>query len=262
MRPLGIIPSYATEAGDLELLDRCLRSLRASEGYNLDILVVDDHSPLGDWTCEVADDCGAAYHQQEENGGFSRAVNVGLRKARDEGRDAILINADIEMMGKPWLDLMVSQECLGGSGGLASVVGALLLYPLGGMVQHAGIYFSLLTRSFDHLYRYAPPSLKQVRTPTTCPVTGALQFIRHECLVDVGIYDERFRMGMEDVDYCIRAFKSGHECVYQPKVKAWHAESVFRARPSDKLREWQERSLIEFIVKWREQSFAGLVPML
>jgi GT2 family glycosyltransferase len=266
-KPLAIVPSYPTQTPDLELLDECLKSLRESAGDGLDILLVDDASPdvqLQGASAQVAKSYDADVHINEENSGFSASVNVGLQRALDEGRDAILVNADLSIMPpyRDWLGYMVNQQGLA-TDGPAWVVGGLLCYP-SGLIQHGGIYFSLLNRQFDHLWRFAPMNLPIAQEPTTCPVTGALQFIRHEALVQVGIYDESFRMGYEDVDFCIRVFLAKHECVYQPKVRAWHHESVFRGRWSEneKLARWQGESFVRLMEKYRDQSFAGLVPFL
>lgn len=262
MNPLAIIPSYPTSGADLEVLEACLKSLRAVEGDRLDILVVDDGSPDGQLratTVTVAAEYDADTHMKKTNDGFSATVNVGLRRALTEGRDAILVNADLEAK-RPFLNHMLNQQRLHGEGP-AWVVGGLLTFP-SGLIQHAGIYFSLLTREFNHLWKYAPANLPAALQPRACPVTGAFQLIRHEALTTVGLYDETFRMGYEDVDYCIRVFLADNECVYQPRVKALHHESMFRGRQSEKLDRWHEESMLNLWKKWHGQNFAGLVPSL
>lgn len=261
MKPLTVIPVYATKGQDVEMLDDCLDSLRRTTGEATDVWVIDDASPDEDLAAAVsalALRYDGTYMRQEENGGFSRTVNVGLRHARDNGRDAILVNSDIQFLKPGWLELMQQQECLA-SGGLASVVGGMLQFGQG-IIQHGGIYFSLLTRSFDHFWKFAPVNLPAAQIAKTLPVTAALQFIRHEALTTVGVYDERFRMGFEDVDYCIRTFLAGRECVYQPKVRAIHHESMFRGNASDKVKRWEHESLIALFVKYADQNFSALVP--
>jgi GT2 family glycosyltransferase len=260
---LAIIPTYCTRGGDIEMLDATLRSLRAkTPDDRLDIVVVDDGSPesLRGAVAATTANYGAEFAQQEENQGFSTTVNVGLNMALEAGQDAVLVNADIEIITDGWLDRFQATEGLAVEGP-AAVVGALLFYPAG-LIQHGGIYMSLLTREFNHLWRYAPMNLPAALKPATCPVTGALQFIRHETLVEVGTYDERFKMSYEDVDYCFRVFKAGMECVYQPRVKAWHHESVFRGRRSEKLDHMHAESFRVLIDKWGDQNFAGLVPFI
>lgn len=262
MTVLAVIPTYVREPSDVKVLEACLRSLRATtEQDELDVLVVDDGSPpaqLLDQIAELARDLECDLHRKEENSGFSSTVNVGLQQALDTGRDALLVNADVEFIDPGWLAAARDQQRLHGDG-LASVVGARLLYP-SGLIQHGGIFYSLLERAWGHLYQYGPANLPEALQPRACPVTGALQFIRHECLEGVGLYDEAFQMGFEDVDYCIRVFQAGRECVYQPIVCAYHYESLFRGRASQKVADWEARSWTYFTEKHGRTSFAPFFP--
>lgn len=252
MRPLAIVPTYLSSPEDLEVVTECLESLRrTAPAETLDVLAVDDCSPETvqvDALESVSLKLAFELVRKEENTGFSSTVNVGLRRALEAGQDAVLVNADLEFIQPGWVEVMQAQRCLR-TDGLASVVGGLLLYP-SGLIQHAGIYFSVLHRHFDHIFKYAPMSLPEAQSPNSCPVTGALQFIRHECLTTVGVYDEEFKMGWEDVDYCLRTVFSGRECVYQPAIKAWHHESLFRGRGSEKVERWQNESWKRMMEKW------------
>ena len=260
MTALAIIPAYLTEPSDLEMLFACIGSLRTTEP-ELDCLVVDDGSPAGALVDEVEAASGRLkfeLHRKPENTGFSKTVNVGLRRCLAERRDAVLVNADIVFEAPGWLAVMEQQPSKDAEGP-AWVVGARLLYP-NGLIQHAGIFYSLLHTAFDHRFRYAPRDLPEALQAFRCPVTGALAFIRYVALDTVGLYDEDFLMGWEDVDYALRVFQAGGECIYQPRVWAFHHESVFRGRPSPKLADWQAKSYIYFMRKWARTSFAEWLP--
>lgn len=242
MSALVVIPVYLREPRDLEVTLQTIESVRVTEP-DVEILVVDDCSPataLLDALASYTVKHGFTLHRKPENTGFSKTVNIGLGQALDWDKDAILLNADITCLEPGWVKLM--QDQLDTKGRPASIVGALLLYP-NGLIQHGGIYFSLLTRSFDHRYRFGPGELPEAAQTALCPVTGAFQFVRHECLEAVGLYDEDFQMGYEDVDFCLRVFESGRECIYQPRVRAVHHESLFRGRADEKLDDWQSESL-------------------
>jgi len=203
---------------------------------------------------------GGEFVAKPRNEGYSKTINVGLRRALNEGRDAITVNADIEFRTTTWLDLMLKQKSEQGDR-LAGIVGGLLLYP-NNLIQHAGIFFSLLYREWDHIYRYAPCDLPEAKVARTCPVTGALQFIRHSVLDSVGLYDELFKLGWEDVDFCVRAWQAGEAIVMQPMIWAIHHESFFRGNPSPKNQKWQAESWARFVEKHGSTSFAELVPSL
>lgn len=259
MRPLLIIPTFLREPRDLDITVVTLESLRSTEP-DAPLLVVDDCSPsqeLVDAMESYSERLKFEVHRKPENSGFSKTVNIGLGRALDAGRDAVLVNADIEFFDEGWLQRMVDQQDT--QGRPASVVGALLLYPMG-LIQHAGIFFSFLTRSFDHRYRFAPGELPEAQVACVCPVTGALQFIRHECLESIGIYDEAFSMAFEDVDYCLRVFDSDRDCIYTPKVRAVHHESLFRGRADAKLNDWQNESWGRLMEKHRQTNMARWIP--
>lgn len=263
MKPLAIIPTYLTEEGDVQVAATAISSLRETVGDACDVLVIDDGSPHAEFSeglAAIAMTFDCETNLRKVNVGFSQTVNIGLRQALQEGRDAILVNADIEFTTKTWLDLMLKQRAMDGER-MASIVGARLIYP-NGLLQHCGIYFSLLGRTFGHSHQHAPANLPEALHARECPVTGALQFIRHECLEGIGVYDEDFSMGFEDVDYCIRTWQSGRSIVYQPGVEAIHHESYFRGRQNEKVARWQAASWLHFARKHANTSFAEFVPSL
>jgi GT2 family glycosyltransferase len=257
--PLAVVPVYLRTPADLDVLLRCLVSL-AQTAPDAGVLVVDDHSPerdLVDLLGVACGELGAELVRQPANAGFATTVNVGLRRALAEGRDAVLVNADIEFTHAHWLEAMVQRTDT--TGGPAAVVGARLLYP-NGLLQHAGVYFSLAHRGFAHRFALGPGDLPEALAPCVCPVTGALQLIRHECLAEVGLYDERFFMGWEDVDYCLRVFAAGRECVYEPAACAVHAESLFRSRSASGQEDWERRSIGLLLHKHAAADLSAFVP--
>lgn len=258
-KALVVIPTYLTKPEDLNATLDALRSIRDTQD-RVDVLCVDDGSPDKDLVAKLeANDFEVEVHKKEENSGFSKTVNIGLQRALDNGQHAVLMNADVEIQTPGWLREFIG--CTDQNYNPAAVVGALLLFP-NGTIQHGGIYFSNLTRTFDHLYKYGPGNLPEALEKRVCPVTGALQFIRHNTLEKVGLYDEEFYMGWEDVDYCLRVFLSGRQCVFTPNVRAFHFEMMFRGEASDKIKDWQGRSFYRLCEKYEGQSFAGLVPFV
>lgn len=192
---LAVVPVDLRTADDLEVVLRCLVSLRQT-APQVDVLVVDDCSPEPDLVDLLEISTAAALdvevHRRRVSGGFSRAVNVGLRRALDDGRDAVLVHSDLEFNWAGWLEPMLARTDT--TDALAAVVGARLLYP-NGLLQHAGVYYSKLDRRWWQRFAFGPGDLPEALDPYRCPVSGALQLIRHECLAAVGLYDESFRQG-------------------------------------------------------------------
>jgi GT2 family glycosyltransferase len=257
--PLCVIPAYLRTPGDLDLLVKCLVSLWVT-APEASVLVVDDGSPSRELLEPLAaalDELGYELIAKPENEGFSRTVNVGLRRALELGRDAVLVNADIEFIDAGWLDRM--RERTDTSGRPAAVVGARLLYA-NGTIQHAGVFLSLLNRDWMHRYQYGPNDLPEALVACRCPVTAALQLIRHETLEAVGLYDEGYRMCFEDVDYCLRVFEAGLECIYEPSVRAFHLEKYFRGKPSERVKQWTLDSTERMKLLWGHKDLSRWVP--
>jgi GT2 family glycosyltransferase len=257
--PLAIVPSFLRTAGDLDALLRCLVSMQATAPH-MPALIVDDHSPSESLAASArvaAGELGMGFLRAEENRGFAANVNTGLRIARDEGLDALLVNADLELAFPGWLEALQARTDT--QGRPAAVAGARLLFA-GGLIQHAGIYFSVLHRDFFHRFRYGPADLPEALVPTRCPVTAALQLIRHETLEAVGLYDEEFGLGYEDVDFCLRVFESGRECVYEPAAVARHPEKTFRGRPDARISALHERSVARMWSKHAGTDLSRWIP--
>jgi GT2 family glycosyltransferase len=258
---LAVVPTYIRTPKDLEVALVSLVSLRAT-APDLELLVVDDGSPAPELVDDLERECERLQfrlHRKAANSGFSSTINVGLAEALDRGMDGLLVNADIDFRHPGWLERMVAQQ--GQDGSLAPVVGARLLYP-NGLIQHGGIFFSLLSRCFGHIHQYAPHDLPEAQYARTCPVTGALQLIRHDALASIGLYDEDFRLGWEDVDYCLRVFLAGGACVMQPAACAVHHESLFRGQATPRIIEWQTQSWAHFLHKHRRTPLAVFVPSI
>jgi GT2 family glycosyltransferase len=250
--PLLVIPVYLNDKKHLDVFKTCIDTLRKTT--DAELLCCDDFSPSKNLLAEAMQHTenfkDIEWHCNQENSGFAKTVNVGLRKGLEEKRDIVLINADIEFFEIGWLEKMGNSK--------SDLIGALLLYP-NQLIQHAGIYFSILTRTFNHKYLFCPPTTPQALVPAKCPVTGALQYIKYDTMREVGIYDEEFFMGYEDVDYNIRVLFNGGECLYNPEVKAIHYESLIRAGQQTKK---QQESLLYMMTKYQNKDFSGFVPTM
>lgn len=263
-KALVVIPSFLRDESDLETTMTAVESVRKTAGKGIEILVVDDGSPAPDLVAEMIAQCSrleSEVHQKQTNSGFSKTVNIGLRRALQNGQDAILMNADVEIMTDGWYRKFKATK--DEQGDPAAVVGALLVFE-DHTIQHAGIYFSLLTRTFDHRFKFGPMNLPEALKFAVVPVTGAFQYIRASTLEKVGLYDEQFFMGWEDVDYCLRVGLAGEQCIYNPNVRAYHYEMKFRGRgrSNEKLIEWQAKSFLYLCEKYEDESFGALVPTI
>ena len=53
-------------------------------------------------------------------------------------------------------------------------------------------------------------------------LTGCIQVISREVIEKVGLYDEKYFLYMEDVDFCYRVMKHNYKLLYVPESKIYH----------------------------------------
>ena len=131
------------------------------------------------------------------------------------------------------------------------IVGARLLYP-DGRIQHAGTYRNLgAPQWFDHRFRFKPAWHGPALVPADAlAVTGACMYVRRDLIDRVGAMDDRYSMGYEDVDWCLRAWEAGWRVGYDPTAVLTHLESVTRGTQlGARERESQER----FWARWGDR---------
>jgi GT2 family glycosyltransferase len=257
-RPLCIVGAYLATDADADAMLRCLVSLWSTQA-DVDVLVVDDGSPAGELLTPLAAAAGElgfellAGHGVE---GHAATVNLGLRRALKEGRDAVLLAPDVEFTSATWLDAL--QARTDGAGRPAAVVGARLLYPSGD-IQHAGRIFSQLTRKWAHRFQHGPGDLPEALVPCRCPVGGGLMLIRHATLATVGLFDEAFGLGGQDLDYCLRVFGAGLECIYEPTAVAVRHDRLGGEHLTERRHALGRRSRARLLEKWGAEDLSPFV---
>lgn len=91
------------------------------------------------------------------------------------------------------------------------------------------------------------------RTPRAVDyVIGACQIIRREAFKQIGLLDEHFFYGPEDVDYCIRMWRNGWRVMYAPDAVVIHNEQrLTKQRVFSKLSLIHASNLARFFFKYR-----------
>lgn len=208
------------------MLTETLRSIKEHEPTLLqNTFIVDDGSPIkdkGTILTNVALDWGCKVYFKASNSGYSQTVNRGIALCRMKKCDFVVtLNSDCEITS-PFKS--IAQRTFEADP-LISVIGGTLYYP-SGKIQSAG---QLITKEHveEHFKnQYAKEDIRSTRPAYVHSVTGAMQIFK----LDAGLYDERFRMAYEDVEFCIRQWQQGKRVFYQPHIKAIHREGATRGR--------------------------------
>ncbi|MGH2905078.1 MAG: glycosyltransferase family 2 protein [Solirubrobacteraceae bacterium] len=201
-----------------EHLVRCLEHLARQAPHEL--VVVDNGSTDG--SREMLSDHRDMNLVNLENPGFGAANNVGARLSR--GRYLLLVNSDCELQDDA---LRILAQVLAVNPRVG-IVGPLLRQPNGRIQRSAGRAPNLVTEALNKtmLHRviryYTYGSWNHTDDRGVDWVCGACMMIRREVFENVGGFDERFFMFMEDVDLCKRVRDAGYEVRFTAQAAAVH----------------------------------------
>lgn len=139
--------------------------------------------------------------------GFSKDNNRLMKIA--EGKYFVLLNDDCYVT-EGWLEKIITVAESDQSIGL---VGARLHWP-DGQPQNSGVYFRY---SDDNHYLGAVDNPLDRASEVDC-VFFALVLIKRAVIEKVGYLDERFTIGLEDMDFCLRSKDAGFRIVVSDTV--------------------------------------------
>jgi glycosyltransferase involved in cell wall biosynthesis len=190
-------------------VDRCLRSLAHQTGdVRLEVIVVDDGST--DATSDVAHAHGVTVVRHDYNRGLAAARNSGIRAASAP----IVAFLDDDCEPEPqWAWRLIegySHAVVGVGGAVEPQTPASFM---AGYLERHNPLAPLeidLARSNSLPYRFYL-YLRQLWTKQqrhgkrdVYSLVGANMSFRRQALLDIGLFDERFRFGAEELDLCMR----------------------------------------------------------
>lgn len=158
---------------------------------------------------------------------FARLVNRGAAHAR--GEYIVLLNNDVEALAEGWLASLLDPLADPDVG----VVGSTLLYP-SGRVQHCGVALAdgVPVHAFaGRRENDLPLDVRTVPGERTA-VTGACMAVRTTLWRQLGGMADALATNYNDVDFCLRARRSGARIACTPDARLVHHESESRGRLS------------------------------
>ena len=162
----------------------------------------------------------------------------------------LFLNNDIEAYETGWIDLLATQAMRPDVG----AVGARLLYP-DRRLQHCGVVIGM-GGAADHVLAgldEGQPGYLHMATSTreVAAVTGACLATRRSVFEALGGFDDALGVDLNDIDYCLRAQRSGLKVLYEANVELIHHESPSRGFAGG------ARDIIKFIERWRASILSG-----
>lgn len=246
----------------VEFLEPCIASLFERTDYpNSEIIIVDNQSTDPDLFAYYDRLLATAprrvrilYYPQDFN--FSAMCNLGAREATAEY--LLFLNNDTQALHPEWLARMMAHAQRPEIG----IVGARLVFPETGKLQHAGIVLGLRGVA-GHVFGMVadlktPGYMNRAQVEQNySAVTGACQLVRKELFDRIGGFDEQdLKVLYSDIDLCLKIGREGYKTVWTPFATLVHHESVSLATGFTDLERLgreasrQKREQATFIARW------------
>lgn len=212
-----------------EILKRCVDSIITKSSYaNYEIIIIDNGSSeklTVDYMNELRKSNCITVLEYPHEFNYPLVNNMGAAAA--SGSYLIFLNDDTEVISNDWIEALL-ENCQMPEVG---AVGAYLLFP-NHLIQHAGIVVGM-RGSASHSFYKSDPNQQLYLNLTDCvrevsAVTAACLMIRTDYFNKAGGFDPAFRLGLNDVDLCLRLIKMGLTNIYTPHARLIHHESFTR----------------------------------
>ncbi len=241
-----IVPTF----NNLELTKKCFAALYQTTKFgSFKLIAIDNGSTDG--TKDYLEDLSTFHENFDyiingENLGFAKANNQGIERS---GSEYLLFLSDDCEPTSGWLDKLLLEAKKHKDAG---IIGALLLYPNSSLIQHCGVQVGLSDGKKLFYYKNRYRKLENVpeariNGEEEC-VTAACMFVRQKLIDEIGAFDEEFKNGYVDIDFCLRAKKAGYKIRYCGESVVYHHESQTEGR-DDK----NEENYSRLINKWGDE---------
>lgn len=210
-------------------LEQAIHSILERTEYDPYEIIVVDNDSRDPEAVRFLDSLGPPCRVLRSPGVFNFSALNNMAAQHAKGEQLLLLNNDVEVHRPDWLSALLEHAQRPDVG----AVGAKLLYP-DGRIQHAGVIVGL-GGAAGHAFRFWPGQPTQSpRLPdllrNCSAVTAACMMIPRAVFEQVGGFDERLRVVLNDVDLCLRIREAGYRIVYTPFALLTHYEGASRGR--------------------------------
>jgi len=274
--PENILPEGSTEVPDLSIViinwrmghdvKQVLPSIEAHR-HRARTEVVLVNKPSGDGVEElVAEKHPWVRLITHEIFGIAEMRNVGLRAVR--GRYALMLDADTELIDgclDALLEFMEENPRIGGCGGHTTRPDGTFEYNVKRFYDLATVIArrSPIERWWpDHPWnrRHLMKDKDHTKPFDGDWMAGACFCMRTETIREVGLFDDRYYFGFEDVDWCWRAKRRGWRIAFCPDAKIIHKVQRMSARGLNKMAWEHLKSGVRFWWKTRQEGLHWAFP--
>ena len=211
-----VIPNFNGE----KHIDKCMVALRSQTETSFEVIMVDNAS--SDNSVEIFEkykDLNIRLIKLDENYGFSRAVNEGIKAS--EAEYVILLNNDTHV-GKNFVKALI--DAMDEDDSIFSAQAHMLQYSDRSITDSAGDYFCAMGWGFSRGKDEKASKFTEKREIFSSCAGAAIY--RKSAFEEIGYFDENFFAYLEDMDIGYRAKLYGYKNVFVPQAKVLHVGSA------------------------------------
>ena len=239
----------------VEDLKNCVDSLYQKNKYqNIEIIIVENNSTKKDIFeyYQKMQDTHSNFKVVTWKGEFNYAAinNFAVKAASAEY--LLFLNNDTEVIEENAISEMLGC-CMREE---VSIVGAKLLYK-NRTVQHAGVIIGIAGfagHAFDSIDEASTGfMMRAIINGNYSAVTAACMMVKKSCFLEVGGFCEEFKVGLNDIDFCLRVRELNKLVVYNAFSLWFHYESKSRGYEDTPEKQKRfEREISLFKLKWKK----------
>lgn len=200
--------------GHVATTKNCFKELKAKIGDNQVILINNTQDNISDLVKIIS---GTKLIHNSKNLGFAAGVNQGIKLASKDKSitHILLLNNDLTITHGSLNQLLLTFNKFQTAGIVSPVLHHHNRFDWGGKYN-----------KWSGMVRHKNWDNKPKTVQTVAHVAGAAILISREVIDQIGMFDERFFLYFEDLDYCLRAKAAGFTTHINPDVVAEHATSA------------------------------------
>lgn len=234
-----IIPNW----NGSKLLEDCLKSLGRQTFKDFEIILVDNGST--DDSLEYVKDNYPEVKiiPLQKNFGFAKAINEGVKTS--SAKYVLFLNNDTSV-DKDWIKYLIARadshpEVISVNSKLLNFYDKKLVDGVGILINEVGQARSIGWQEEDKGQYDSEQYI--------FGATGGASLFRRADFIKVGLFDEKYFMYSEEVDFAFRAQFLGYKSIFCPKAKVFHKHKATSKKLPAHIEYWQFRNMTQTIIK-------------